>query len=175
MSCPFQQSVIPRPPKQGTAACTHRTQGWPGLLTGPHGAAPSSTGPCSVVSCWSASEPRAAWGVVVYLSSLRPEKNLCSYAVICLPCTFLCQAEEDHWGREGGSCYSLLSFAAHFCHYWHRRKVMTAHLVATDDCTTPWSGLNCLRNRGCQSPGEPGPRNGYGPPGPVPRTTEPAG
>ena len=73
------------------------------------------------------------------------------------------------------SCYPLLSSTAHFCPFWHRRRGTTAHSVSTGDCTTPWSDLNCLQSRGRWSLGEPGPRNGYGRPGPALRTTEPAG
>lgn len=51
----------------------------------------------------------------------------------------------------------------------------TAHLVSTDDCTTPLNDLNCLRSRGFQSLGEPGVRNGYGQADPVLRKTEPVG
>lgn len=68
-------------------------------------------------------------------------------------------------------CPSLLTFVT----YWHRRKVTTAHLVSTDDCTTPLNDLNCLRSRGFQSLGEPGVRNGYGQADPVLRKTEPVG
>lgn len=74
-----------------------------------------------------------------------------------------------------GSGPLLLPSTAHFCRFWHRRTGTTAHPVSTGDRTTPWSGVSCLRSRGPPSRGAPGPRSGYGQPGPAPRTTEPAG
>lgn len=159
--------------QQGNAACTRRTQGSLGLLTGPCGAGPVLHTP--LLSCEPPVYPLSpsSLGVCSLPVSLGQSESL--QFSCCLHCTSLCQAE-DHWERQGVClvtryCPSQLTF----CHFWHRRKVTTAPSVSTDDCTTPWSGLNCLRSRGCRSPGEPGLRNGYGQPGPVPRTTEPAG
>lgn len=98
----------------------------------------------------------------------KKKKSLCSY------CVMWCLFQVGELTRVEETLYRLCSSLSICVTHWHRRKGRTARLLSAGECTAPWSILNCLGSRGCQSLSESGLRSDYSQPGLMLRKTEPA-